>query len=113
MSSIENCRICESESITIICTEIRGNIPCDVLKCHSCGLVFLPSEYFDTNRLKKQYEKEYTYRPTLDKLLDTEHDPYRKRVRRILTYLDRNETKLLEIGAGEGYFINTTAINSH
>jgi len=102
---LEPCRICGSDTISIVCNEIRGNIPCDVLKCHACGLIFLPSEYFESERLLEKYKEEYTYRPKIHTLMDTEFSPYRMRIQRLSKYLDPETKKVFEIGSAEGHFI--------
>jgi len=105
MYSREQCKICDSDSNEVICNEIRGGIPCNVLKCLNCGLVFLPSSFLDQEKNETHYKEEYEYSPSLDVLQGTEYDPYWRRMKRIAKFLDPNKTTLFEIGSGSGRFI--------
>lgn len=101
----ETCRVCGSAHLSVACDRIRGDIPCDVLRCEACGLVFLPSEYFDPKALEELYRDNYAYVPTLGAMVDTERDPYRFKADKIGQYLDPERTALLEVGTGAGLFL--------
>lgn len=101
----ECCRLCGSDHLTVVCDRIRGDMPCSVLKCGECGLVFLPAPFFDPERLRRQYEENYDWAPNLAGLEGTKASPYLQRVERIAHLLDRDATELLEIGSGFGYFL--------
>lgn len=101
----ERCRLCESDRLDVVCDHIRGDIPCSVLRCGDCGLVFLPRAFFDPERLRQQYEQNYDWQPNLSGLEATAASPYLRRVERIASLLDPERTELLEIGSGFGYFL--------
>lgn len=106
MNPSETCPVCGSGRAFIVCDEIRPGVSCNVYRCDDCTLIFLPSAYFEEARNPRQYQGEYRYTPTLDKLIGTPHNPYRKRVARISANLDPEKTEMLEIGCGEGYFLH-------
>lgn len=105
MASVETCRICQSGDTEAIAGRIRGGVDCPVIRCNACGVIFLPESFFSNAANAVDYEAGYTYRPSIRQLLGSAHDPYQIRLACLAPHLDKDRTRLLEIGAGEGHFI--------
>lgn len=99
------CPLCQSADTNIISREVRGSVLCDVVRCSSCELIFLPEEIKNHARLQAFYEDDYQYQPSIDNIIDSKHSPYQKKVEMLMPYLKESSARLLEIGTGPGHFI--------
>jgi len=103
------CYLCKQDNISIIRRKLRYDIRKDVLKCNSCGLVFLrPGK----NILDKFYSQDYRkhYSPVFgkacrpEKLFSMSLAFQQERIRRF-SYLLNSQSRVLEIGCSAGHFL--------
>lgn len=101
----KGCRICGGTDLETLTETIRGDTPAHVTRCTNCGTATLPDEFFEPQTVEEQYRSDYQYTPSVDALLDSPVDPYRRKVEKIAAYLDPETTSLFEVGAGPGFFL--------
>lgn len=105
------CYLCEKENLKVIRNNLRHNIRRNVLKCETCGLVFLEPKQGDlSDYYKEEYRKLYT--PVIGKELDSKETfdiylPFQKRKIDALKHILKPDMKVLDIGSSTGHFLYT------
>ncbi len=103
------CYLCGSQKLQKIRSKVRFDIPRNVLKCRSCGLVFLEPQSKD---LKDYYRKAYRqmYTPVLGKALTSRqvfdiYLPFQEQRIREIRHVLKPNMRALEIGCSSGHFL--------
>ena len=107
---MQRCYLCDSNSLEVIRDKLRHGIKRDVLKCGSCGLIYLQP---NDDNLQKYYGTEYrdSYTPTINKeykyssdaMFKTSLPLQERRIERTRHLFDR-KSNILEVGASAGHF---------
>ena len=103
------CYLCGAAEQELIREKLRHDVRRNVLRCPSCGLVWLEPKQAD---LKEFYRAEYRrqYSPAVDKEMSPEetfrmYEPFMaERIERVRSHLD-GSMRVLEIGCATGYFL--------
>lgn len=111
-----SCLICGEKKFNIIRRKLRFEIKRDVLRCKSCGFVFLRpivNKNKDDNYYQNEYRKKYS--PNLNKvsaakktssqeIFDT-YFPFQEEIIKEIEYILRPNTKILDVGCSTGHFL--------
>ena len=114
---LSECPLCTSKNLKDLDNTLRNESSYKPILCNECSLLFLNKLYF-TNQEKldefyqDKYLKEYYKEGKEDILFNfNKKMPYQKiRKERISEYL-KNDSKVLDIGCGSGYFLESIRAN--
>jgi len=105
----KSCYLCKKNEVSVIRRRLRHSIKRKVLKCSSCGLVYLEPEAKSlTNFYDKKYRNIYT--PIINKsctsseLFDIYLPQQKERIRSYGHLVDKR-SRILEIGCSTGHFL--------
>ena len=106
-----SCYLCGQETLSIIRNRLRYNVKRNVLKCTSCGLVYLEPNAVD---LEDYYKEDYRtkYTPVLGKKMSPReifemNKPYQPARIKPIQHLLRPDLRVLDVGCSAGFFLDT------
>lgn len=102
---IMKCRLCDSDNVKIIHKGVRDNHSIDVMKCQSCGLVFLSS----TSQITDDFYQAggmHSEEDTEKKFMEWRMETYADDKRRYDRFVNEiGEKSVIDFGCGNGGFL--------
>lgn len=113
MDVSQQCGLCGVTAGSVIRTKLRGGIERKVLRCGSCGLVFLEPRDDDLKEYYREaYRKVHTPSPgqetTPEEIFKTYLPMQRLRIAKLTPFL-KKDARLLDIGCSAGHFLKAVA----